>query len=512
MSERGRWLIKGSEFDSFSKVRETLFPSSLLADAEGAKRLDDVMLVRRVNPESGEIESAIRWLFVWSVMNRGSDIHMTGVSSKKSVTVSCRTPKGMLNFRYVGGEHGAFRDKMFNLSNIPQGGSTPSNVPQRFPLIFPRDVAGMLGLRTKPGYDAYDVQVRVEYIKSHDGWTFVVRLIDQQFVPELEDMKLPQTILSSIHKIISQPSGLILVTGPTGSGKTTLLYALISRLNNGQRAITTIENPVELIYDSLDYSPVKQIQVEGDLSFARALRSALRQDPDIIMIGEIRDQETMEIALQAAQTGHLVFATLHANNGIETISRACDLTMDKERDAYRLAENLKLVIAARLIELFECTGETAELNRSEAEWLALNAMSFVDKAPAIDLKKRRGRQSIMEVIEITPEIKAEIRKSQINSTSIFQHACEQLQFETLPMAGVRLVQGKDVAANLGACMTSLDPASDANTHRPLRLRLAEEFGLTLPEVNERLNAYVMFREEHRHDETSLHAFFERQPN
>ena len=506
MSDRGRWLMKGGEFDSFTPIRDSLFSSSVLGRVDEAKKLDEVMLVRRANPQSGEIESAIRWLFVWAVMNRGSDIHMTGVSSKKNVTVSCRTPKGMMNFRYVGGEHGAFRDKLFNLSNIPQGGSTPSNVNQRFSLIFPRRVADLLDLKTKDGYEAYDVQVRVEYIKSHDGWTFVTRLIDQQFVPALEDLNLPLSVLASIHKIISQPSGLVLVTGPTGSGKTTLLFALISHLNNGQRAITTIENPVELIHDSLDYSPVKQIQVEGDLTFAKALRSALRQDPDIIMIGEIRDQETMEIALQAAQTGHLVFATLHANNGVETISRAADLTMDKERDAYRLAENLKLVIAARLLEMYPCTGELEDLSRSEAEWLALNGMPFVEVAPIIDTKERRGRRSIMEVIEITPEIKQEIRKAQISSTEIFKHAGEQLQYETLPMAGVRLVQGEELAADLRSCMTSLDPVSDAAIHVPLRLRLASEFGLTLAKVNELINAFVSFRECNQHDETPLHTF------
>lgn len=507
METRSRWLGKGCEFRSFAQLRDRLFPSDLIARAEDMKLLDEVMLVRRVNAECGEIESAVRWLFVWSVLNRASDIHMTGVLNKKQVTVSCRTPKGMINFRFVGVEHATFRDKMFSLANIPQGGSTPSNVPQRFSLPFSGDVAKELGLKTKEGHDAYEVQVRVEYIKSHDGWTFVNRLIDQQYVPTLSELRLPKSVLASILKIISQPSGLVLVTGPTGSGKTTLLYALISFLNNGQRAITTIENPVELIHDSLDYSPVKQIQVEGDLTFPRALRSALRQDPDIIMIGEIRDQETMEIALQASQTGHLVLATLHANNAIETISRAADLTIDKERDSYRLAENLRLVIAARLLEMFPCMGSKKAVNRGEAEWLNINGLSFIDDLPAVNLEERIGRRSIMEVVEITPEIKQEIRKHKVNSSDIFKHVCDQLQYETLPMAGVRMAQGKSEAADLTACMGSLDPVSDASKYRPLRIRLATEFALDLAEVDEMISRFVDFQEQNPHDETSVHSFF-----
>ena len=168
---------------------------------------------------------------------------------------------------------------------------------------------------------------------------------------KLHELGLLYSLLRAIKQAVNEPSGLILVSGPTGSGKTTLLNAVLGYLNNGQRSILTIENPVE--FRLTGEGPIKQVQVQGDITFARALRAGLRCDPDIILIGEIRDEETMEIALQAAQTGHLVLATIHANSGAETISRALDLTVDKRRDAYRLAETLKFVMAQRLLDKYK---------------------------------------------------------------------------------------------------------------------------------------------------------------
>ena len=142
------------------------------------------------------------------------------------------------------------------------------------------------------------------YIRTFDGYTFVCRLLDQQRSPGLDELGMSYALLRAVKRAALEPSGLILVSGPTGSGKTTTLSAILQWLINGQRCVVTIENPVE--YELPIFGPVKQIEVRGEITFAKALRKTLRLDPEVILVGEIRDQETMEIALQAAQTGHLV--------------------------------------------------------------------------------------------------------------------------------------------------------------------------------------------------------------
>jgi type II secretory ATPase GspE/PulE/Tfp pilus assembly ATPase PilB-like protein len=154
----------------------------------------------------------------------------------------------------------------------------------------------------------------------------VARILDQQRTPTLDELNLSASLLHAIKSAAEEPSGLILASGPTGSGKTTLLNAVLGYLNDGQRSIVTIENPVE--YRLAGSGPIKQLQTQGDFTFARALRSTLRADPDVILIGEIRDAETMKIALEASKTGHMVLSTVHANNSHETISRLVDLGAD----------------------------------------------------------------------------------------------------------------------------------------------------------------------------------------
>ncbi len=170
-----------------------------------------------------------------------------------------------------------------------------------------------------------------------------MRLLDKQAGRlDLTGLGMSEAILSTLDHLIHQPHGIILVTGPTGSGKTTTLYAALSRLDTGQHNIMTVEDPIE--YD-LDGVGQTQVNSKIDLSFARALRAILRQDPDIIMIGEIRDLETAQIAVQASLTGHLVLATLHTNDSVGAVTRLVDMGVEP----FLVASSLLGVLAQRLV-------------------------------------------------------------------------------------------------------------------------------------------------------------------
>jgi len=156
--------------------------------------------------------------------------------------------------------------------------------------------------------------VRVSTLPSGHGERVVLRLLDKQAGRlDLEHLGMAEEVRQNLESSLKMPHGIILVTGPTGSGKTTSLYAALTRLNNARSTILTVEDPIEYYLDGIGQT---QVNTKVDLTFARGLRAILRQDPDIVMVGEIRDLETAEIAVQASLTGHLVLSTLHTNTAI----------------------------------------------------------------------------------------------------------------------------------------------------------------------------------------------------
>ncbi|MFA5839638.1 MAG: GspE/PulE family protein [Candidatus Margulisiibacteriota bacterium] len=188
---------------------------------------------------------------------------------------------------------------------------------------------------------AFDV--RVSTIPTIHGEKVVMRLLNRQHAAlKIDELGMEKEDLIKYERMLKKRSGIILVTGPTGSGKTTTLYATLSYLNSKEINITTIEDPVEY-----QLTGINQIQInpKAGLTFARGLRSILRQDPDVIMVGEIRDLETAKIALQAALTGHLVFSTLHTNDATSTICRLIDIGIEK----YLIESTIVGVIAQRLV-------------------------------------------------------------------------------------------------------------------------------------------------------------------
>jgi general secretion pathway protein E len=190
-----------------------------------------------------------------------------------------------------------------------------------------------------------DVDIRVSIIPTSFGERVVLRLLDKKKgILSLADIGLGDTGVQTMERMLTRTSGIILVTGPTGSGKSTTLYAALNRLNSSEKNIITIEDPIEY-----QIRGIGQIQVNPkiDLTFATGLRSILRQDPDVIMVGEIRDAETAEIAIQASLTGHLVLSTLHTNDAASAVTRLVDMGIEP----FMIASSLSAVVAQRLVRV-----------------------------------------------------------------------------------------------------------------------------------------------------------------
>ncbi|HND55166.1 MAG TPA: ATPase, T2SS/T4P/T4SS family, partial [Pirellulaceae bacterium] len=204
---------------------------------------------------------------------------------------------------------------------------------------LPQD--GRASLRLGEG----EVDVRVSSVPTASGERIVLRLLDKSTkVYRLAEIGMEPDSLEIFRKYIQYTHGIILVTGPTGSGKTTTLYAAMSEMNAHEKNILTIEDPIEYNLDGISQV---QVNVKKGLTFAAGLRSFLRQDPDVILVGEIRDKETAEIAIRAALTGHLVFSTVHTNDSPSSVSRLLDIGIEP----YLVSSSLLLVIAQRLVRL-----------------------------------------------------------------------------------------------------------------------------------------------------------------
>lgn len=193
-----------------------------------------------------------------------------------------------------------------------------------------------------------EVDIRVSSFPTVFGENMVLRLLDKRaMLPNLSELGFSKGTLDIFAKMITRPYGIILVTGPTGSGKTTTLYAALSRINTEDKNIVTIEEPVEFIIPRIRQT---QVNVRAGITFANGLRGFLRQDPDIMMVGEIRDRETVDVAIQAALTGHLVFSTLHTNDAPASLTRLLDMGVEP----FLISSSVICILAQRLVRL-NCT-------------------------------------------------------------------------------------------------------------------------------------------------------------
>jgi general secretion pathway protein E len=249
----------------------------------------------------------------------------------------------------------------------------------------------------------HEVDVRVSTLPSAHGERVVLRLLDKQAGRlELPRLGMPDDILLALQQLLGKPHGILLVTGPTGSGKTTSLYAALSSLNDQTRNILTVEDPIEYHLPGVGQMPVNP---KVDMTFARGLRAILRQDPDVVMVGEIRDRETAEIAVQASLTGHLVLSTLHTNSAVGAVTRLVDMGVD----AYLLASSLVGVLAQRLLRTLcpHCkVPYNADATACQRLGLGTAMTMQLFKAVGCELCQHgyRGRIGIYELISITPAL------------------------------------------------------------------------------------------------------------
>lgn len=247
------------------------------------------------------------------------------------------------------------------------------------------------------------VDIRVSTIPSAFGERIVLRLLDQSAGQiKLEQLAMPAAVHEKLCRALLKPHGIILVTGPTGSGKTTTLYSGLSHINTRSRNILTIEDPVEYLLPGIGQT---QVNPKVEMTFARGLRAILRQDPDVVMIGEIRDGETAEIAIQASLTGHLVLSTLHTNTAIGAVLRLKDMGVEP----FLLASSLEVVMAQRLVRRL-CTHckESYMPVESERNMLKLPENTLIYRPIGCKLCNHqgyRGRKGIYELIEINERLR-----------------------------------------------------------------------------------------------------------
>ncbi|HEX8603651.1 MAG TPA: GspE/PulE family protein [Pseudoduganella sp.] len=292
------------------------------------------------------------------------------------------------------------------------------------------------------------IDVRISTMPTQYGESIVMRLLSQGSTNlRLDAIGMPRALMEKFRAIVARPNGLVLVTGPTGSGKTTTLYSALAELNSVEKKLITVEDPVEYRLPGIN-----QVQVNEKiaLSFARVLRSALRQDPDVVLVGEMRDQETAQIGLRAAMTGHLVLSTLHTNDAASTPLRLMDMGVPR----YMVASSLQAVLAQRLVRVIceSCT-QPYTPTPTEREWLSLELNDKVDMARYFHGKGcshcngmgYRGRTGVYELLEMTNAVVDAANDP--DPAHFLKAAQREMAGQTLRRHGVQLVvQGRTTIA------------------------------------------------------------------
>jgi type IV pilus assembly protein PilB len=290
------------------------------------------------------------------------------------------------------------------------------------------------------------IDFRVSTLPTLFGESIVMRILDQSALSiDLTKLGFEPATFESLKRCISRPYGLILVTGPTGSGKTTTLYSILNRLNKDDIKILTAEDPVEFNFKGINQVPVKQ---EIGMTFAAALKAFLRQDPDIIMVGEIRDFETAEIAIKAAMTGHLVFATLHTNDCPSTIGRLIDIGIPP----YMLASAVTLVLSQRLARRLcpECKQIVTGYNPKDLEFQGFSKDEIQDLqmygpkgCSHCNGTGHKGRVGLYELMEVTDDV-AKAISAQVSEDQLRKVAVQEGMI-TLREAGLRKIRAGETS-------------------------------------------------------------------
>jgi len=287
--------------------------------------------------------------------------------------------------------------------------------------------------RMKATVQGRDIDLRVSCVPTLYGESVVLRLLDKSQAPlQLASLGFAPDLENGLAELLELPNGILLVTGPTGSGKTTTLYAALQRLNRGQTKILTAEDPVEYQLDGINQV---QVRPKIGLDFAAILRSLLRQDPDIILVGEIRDRETAAIAVQAALTGHLVLSTLHTNDAAGAVTRLIDMGVEP----FLLASTVRGIMAQRLVRLLcpSCKQRYDAPAELRAELPAGTTHLFRPKGcTACNGTGYRGRAALAELLVIDDAMRDRVL-ARADAATLFQSAIGS-GMRTLRQDGIRL--------------------------------------------------------------------------
>jgi general secretion pathway protein E len=280
------------------------------------------------------------------------------------------------------------------------------------------------------------LDLRVSTLPSQHGERVVMRLLDKtQGHMELEQLGMEPRTLAAFRSALAEPNGIVLVTGPTGSGKTTTLYAALSMLNDRTSNILTVEDPIEYALEGVGQT---QVNPRVGMTFAAGLRAILRQDPDVVMVGEIRDAETAQIAVQGSLTGHLVLSTVHTNSAISAVTRLRDMGIE----SFLLAPTVKAVLAQRLVRrLCDACKAPAAASPAECEALGQAGAATVWKAIGCAQCKNtgyKGRLGIYEIVVVHDDLRAKIHD---NASEQDLTAVAFRDTETLAQCGFRKVLG-----------------------------------------------------------------------
>jgi type IV pilus assembly protein PilB len=385
--------LKQSEGNSqvITRIREEFRPVLIREDEHG----EEVLSVEKIAKDQSPVVKLVDTIILSALQKRASDIHIE--ASERSVEVKYR------------------------IDGVLYAAMEPLDIKFHAPLISRLKVMSELDIaerrvpqdgRFKLRLDQRKVDFRISVLPSAFGESVVIRVLEKEDVSaghrdlRLERLGFNAEDLRRFRRAIVEPYGMVLVTGPTGSGKTTTLYAAISEINTQEDKIITIEDPVEYQLRGIVQIPVNE---KKGLTFARGLRSILRHDPDKIMVGEIRDAETAQIAIQSALTGHLVFSTVHANNAFDVIGRFVNMGIEP----YNFVASLNCILAQRLVRAICVACKTqVPLDRQQCEESGLDYDALKERpvyegrgCPECNGLGFRGRHAITEFLPVTDRIK-----------------------------------------------------------------------------------------------------------
>ncbi len=399
--------------------------SALQAEGESDDSLDAQLKIDVTDAEDDDapIIRYVNAIIFKANSERASDVHIEPYEDKLKVRFRI---DGVLHD--IASEEKAFQAAIISRVKVMSG----LNIAEK---RLPQD--GRIGLKIA----GRDVDIRVSTVPTQFGERIVMRLLDKTAtVLDLEQLGITGKTLETVLRLITKPNGIILVTGPTGSGKTTTLYSCLNRINTSDLNILTVEDPIEY-----QLAGIGQMQVNPKINFtfANGLRAILRQDPDVVMVGEIRDTETAEIAIQASLTGHLVFSTLHTNDSAGAITRLIDMGIEP----FLVSSSVLAIMAQRLVRrLCPHCRQPYEITDDEAKELAIDPTKLKSRtvyrpgeAQCDECQNTRytGRLGIHELLMIDEEIRSLILQ-RVDSNSI-KSAAVRRGFTPLRLDGAQKV-------------------------------------------------------------------------